>query len=176
VSIDNAVVHAAQDRRAPTPDALFETLSNPWVLYAVGAVLLGVAAYRSRSVAPLLAAAIALPVTTILTSFLKSWIGRARPPLVDHTIHVLGTLPTDMSFPSGHASTTFAAIAVVTAYLLRLRPPLLVAGALVALSRVWLGVHYPSDVIVGAALGYGIGRLAVTIVRRLPSDRLRETR
>ena len=176
MSLDGAIVHAVQDLRAPLPDAVFRLLSDARFLRVVGAVLLAVATYRRRSAAAIVAAAIALPTTALVTAWLKAAVGRARPPLADRTIHALVALPSDLSFPSGHASSTFAAVAVIAASLPRLRLPLLAAGALVAVSRVWLGVHYPSDVIVGAALGYGIGTLAVVVVRRLPIGALRETR
>ena len=58
--------------------------------------------------------------------------------------------------PSGHATTAFAAALAAGLVHPRLRVPLLVLAGLIAVSRVWLGVHYPSDVLVGAAVGSAV--------------------
>ena len=81
---------------------------------------------------------------------------RPRPSLVDPAIHPLVAVPHSAAMPSGHASTAFAAAVSVGLVHPRLRWPLVVLAGLIALSRVWLGVHYPTDVIAGAALGAAI--------------------
>jgi undecaprenyl-diphosphatase len=76
------------------------------------------------------------------------------------------------SFPSGHATVSFACAAVLAAALPRLRVPLFALAALIAFSRVYVGVHYPSDVVGGAALGILIAialrRLAAVLRRSAP--------
>ncbi len=67
------------------------------------------------------------------------------------------------SFPSGHATSYFAAATVYSLKLPKLAPFLGVAGALLALSRVYLGRHWPSDVLAGAALGTCAGMLTVRL-------------
>jgi undecaprenyl-diphosphatase len=73
--------------------------------------------------------------------------------------------------PSGHASTSFAGAVVLTALVRRAAPALFVLALLVAVSRVYVGVHYPLDVVAGAALGAAVGLAAVWLVRapRMPS-------
>jgi undecaprenyl-diphosphatase len=61
------------------------------------------------------------------------------------------------SFPSGHAASSFAAATVLTRGLERGRAAVWALAALIALSRVWVGVHYPLDVIAGALLGVAVG-------------------
>ena len=91
-----------------------------------------------------------------LTDVLKRAFDRPRPSLVDPAVHPLVAVPHSAAMPSGHASTAFAAAVAVGLVHPRLRWPLLALAALIALSRVWLGVHYPTDVIAGAALGAAI--------------------
>ena len=74
------------------------------------------------------------------------------------------------SFPSNHTTSYFAAATVYAIKFPRLAPALGMTGALVALSRVYLGEHWPSDVLAGAALGAGAGLLAVRLEK--PISRL----
>jgi len=93
--------------------------------------------------------------TYALNTAIKGVVRRHRPTLED--LPALIATPTKLSFPSAHASSSFAA---ATAYAPLLpRSPLHAVAGLMALSRVYLGVHYPSDIAAGAALGTLIGRL-----------------
>ena len=95
----------------------------------------------------------------------KRAFDRPRPSLVDPSVHPLVAVPHSAAMPSGHASTAFAAAVAVGLVHPQLRWPLLALAALIALSRVWLGVHYLTDVIAGAALGaaiaLGLWRLSI---------------
>ena len=92
---------------------------------------------------------------------LKDAIPRARPH-----VHALVTRPHSHSFPSGHATTSFACATVLALTLPRFAVPLLVLAAAVAWSRVYVGVHYPLDVLAGAALGAVIGFCVSRLARR----------
>ena len=102
------------------------------------------------------------------SGLLKELFDRLRPAFADPTFAAAVTTPATPSFPSGHATTAFAAAAAVGALHPRLRWPLFALAALVGLSRVYLGVHYGLDVLAGAALGTAIGLGAVWTARRLP--------
>jgi len=85
---------------------------------------------------------------------IKRAIGRQRPAVEDLP-HLMAT-PTGLSFPSSHSTTSFAA-ALAFRRLLPM-PLLYTAAILMAVSRLYLGVHYPSDIAAGAMLGSVIGR------------------
>src|SRR5437870_6824109 len=84
---------------------------------------------------------------------LKALFDRERPPLRYAEPKPLVHVPHDASFPSGHAATSFAAATIISAAFPRLTPALFLLAAAVAFSRVYVGVHYPLDVIGGATLG-----------------------
>jgi undecaprenyl-diphosphatase len=151
---DRAVVEAFQDAHWHPADWVFIHLSDWWVksLVIIG---IGLAADLWTRRLPVAAAlsTVAYFAAGGLANVLKDVFDRPRPPLVDPAIHPLVAVPHDYSMPSGHAATAFAAAVAVGLVRPRLRVPLLALAALVAISRVWLGVHYLSDVLVGAALG-----------------------
>ena len=97
----------------------------------------------------------AIFATQLLNTALKALFRRKRPALAD--LPALVPVPTSLSFPSAHASTSFCAARTFR----ELAPvPLDAVAAAIAFSRVYFGVHYPSDVLVGAALGTAVGGAA----------------
>ena len=92
-----------------------------------------------------------------LNTAVKALVARQRPQLED--LPQLMDTPTRLSFPSAHATTSFCAARMFSAGLLP-APPLYALASAMAASRVFLGVHYPSDVLAGAALGSVVGSLA----------------
>lgn len=113
---------------------------------------------------------VVLAVTALLVFVLKRIIGRARPCNCLADVHArVFAAPTDFSFPSGHASGSFAFLVFLAIVLVKTTPPDATAGArlgrrlgaaamvlvaiLVGLSRISLGVHFPGDVLAGAILG-----------------------
>ncbi|HEY2536634.1 MAG TPA: phosphatase PAP2 family protein [Solirubrobacteraceae bacterium] len=92
--------------------------------------------------------------TYALNTAIKLAVRRRRPELPG--LPALTGTPTQLSFPSAHASTSFAAAGLYTR--LGLPAPVLYGLAVkLSLSRLYLGVHYPSDVLAGAALGALVG-------------------
>jgi decaprenylphosphoryl-5-phosphoribose phosphatase len=102
-----------------------------------------------------LAAAATVPLTLGLNYAVKRAIRRERP--VIEGLAPFGRVPRSLSFPSAHAATSFAGAVRIAVLVPRWRRPLLGAAALMAFTRPYLGVHYPSDVIAGAAVGTMIG-------------------
>ncbi len=87
----------------------------------------------------------------------KNVVRRPRP-VIDDLPALTGT-PTQLSFPSTHAATSFAGARALTAAGLPAGPLRALAVSL-ALSRLYLGVHYPTDIVAGATLGHVVGGFA----------------
>jgi undecaprenyl-diphosphatase len=125
------------------------------------------AAYRRWGVLWLTVIAVALADWSAMA--LKALSDRQRPPERYAVPKALVPVPHDPSFPSGHAATSFAAATMLTFAFPRLAPALFVLAAAVAFSRVYVGVHYPLDVVGGAVLG----TLVAIALRLLVRARLR---
>ena len=109
------------------------------------------AAYRRWGV--LLLTVIAVALADFVVAALKAIVDRPRPFTRYAEPKVLVPRPHDASFPSGHAAASFAAATILSLAFPKAAPVFLVLAAAVVYSRVYVGVHYPLDVIAGAALG-----------------------
>ena len=138
-----------------------------WILCAV--VLLAVPKTRKTGYAAALSLIFGAIVTNLL---LKNIVARPRPFAEIEALIPMITKPKDFSFPSGHTTASFA----VALVMLRMLPkkfgiPAVVLAALVAFSRLYLGVHYPTDVLTGFVIALVGSMLSVWIVRTKPEDK-----
>jgi len=173
VELDHNLVDVMPSLQSPVLTSVFIVLSAWWVK---GPLLigLGLAADLRRRRLPVafLAAGVATLVTAEVVGLLKNAFDRPRPPQSDPGLGSLVALPHNPSFPSGHAATAFAAATAIAILCPKLRPWALALAAAVALSRVYLRVHFPLDVLAGGLIGVGFGALAGVVA--LSAVRLRQ--
>jgi undecaprenyl-diphosphatase len=114
-------------------------------------------------------------VAQLLSYGLRDWIDRRRPPLVYPEPKPLVHVPHSGSFPSGHATAAFACATVLAWRAPRLAFPSYVLAGAIAWSRVYVGVHWPLDVLGGTALGILVATALLMLVA-IPPRLRRETR
>jgi membrane-associated phospholipid phosphatase len=169
--LDRAAYQAVAEMPTPLLDsplrriADFANFSKPWLLVAGALALFGGA--RGRRAAFTGMAAIGL-TSLVINQPIKLAGNRRRPGRTR-----LGVpesrwvrMPSSTSFPSGHAASAAAFAVSVGRVLPGLRVPLSAAAIIVAFSRVYTGVHYPGDVVVGATVGAVLGRATAAVARR----------
>jgi undecaprenyl-diphosphatase len=167
-SFDTAVAEwVAQHRFAPI-NGFFVALGTVEKLGAIWiacALVLGIATRRG------VAWTTGLVVVTAVTTFaadsvsfgIKDLTHRARPFVAHPQIHPLYVVHSS-SFPAGHAATAFAGATLLTYVAPRLWPLFVGLATAVSYSRVYVGVHYPTDVLVGASIGVAVGALGIAVL------------
>ena len=115
-------------------------------------------------------AALVGPAAVNVNYAVKLAVGRQRPLIEGHP--PLARAPSKLSFPSAHATSSLAAATAIGRVEPRTRLPLYALAGAICLSRPYLGMHYPSDVVAGAALGVLLGALAPGVSARATEDRL----
>jgi undecaprenyl-diphosphatase len=118
---------------------------------------------RARAAAGRGVAAIA--IASAVTNGPAKLLVRRRRPFSKERPALIRT-PRSPSFPSGHSASAFAFATAVSGELPRLAPALVPLAGAVAYSRVHTGVHYPSDVVAGAAIGVACGLLVLRVAPR----------
>lgn len=111
-----------------------------------------------------LAFTFALVIQIILQIVMKKIFSRERPYIKHEDITNLMLPPDRFSFPSGHTAGAFAMTFVFYYFYPVMFIPFLVLSLMIGISRMYLGLHYPTDVLAGMVVGYVSARLSVVIV------------
>ncbi len=133
-----------------------------WFWICLGVVLSVIPKTRKIGLTVCLALVINLVVCNLT---LKPLIGRMRPFDLKEGIDLLISKPTDFSFPSGHTSASFASAVAVFMYNKKYGSMALVLAFLIAFSRLYLYVHFPTDVLGGIIIGSLCGICAYFLVK-----------
>lgn len=149
-------------------DGFWKTITHlgdaGWSWIMLGIVLLIPKKTRKAGIAALAALAIGALITNVA---LKNIIARIRPYEVVEGLKLLIEPQSDFSFPSGHTCASIGAALAMYPFLERKWGiPLVILAVLISLSRLYVGVHYPTDVLGGAVVGAFAAWGAVRIVKR----------
>lgn len=157
--MDSAIVAWFAAHRSAPMDALAVFLTwagRAGLIFALMAILRG-ALNKKLAMAAWQVVLAALLATLVSNSVLKPMVDRPRPFLANPALEVVGTPPASESFPSGHAAGSVAGALVLASTWPQARVALWILAGAVAASRVYLGVHYPTDVLGGVVVGWLVG-------------------
>lgn len=171
LSFDNMVLDFLQSIHTPLLNSFFITITKAgdagiiWI--AISVLLLFFEKTRKAGLCSLIALILSLICGNLI---LKNLIARDRPFFqAVAEFEYLISYPSGYSFPSGHTLSSFAAATAISRVMKSkwFTIPLMTLAALIGLSRLYLYVHFPTDVIAGAILGVLLGFLAIYIFARL---------
>lgn len=150
--------------------AFITSLGNAGIIWIVLAVVLLILP-KTRKTGIIVAAALLMDLI-LCNLILKNLVARVRPYDVNTAIAILIKKPLDFSFPSGHTAASFAAMtALFLAKMKKTWIAALVLAVLIAFSRLYFYVHYPTDVLGGAVVGILSGIIGYTIVEKIDKRR-----
>lgn|GEM_PF-1038865 len=169
--LDRAVYAAVAGTATPRIDGALQRLTSTadnsklWIAISLGLAIGGGPEGRKAALTGM--TSIGLASVSVNQGF-KRVLRRQRPDRDKSTVPQTRQvpMPASTSFPSGHSASAFAFASGVGSVFPLLSPPLHVAAAIVAYTRVHSGVHYPGDVVVGSLVGIACGQLAPRLVQR----------
>lgn len=130
-------------------------LGNGGIMWIIIALALTISKKHRRAGIIMIAGLIVCLLTGNI--LLKNAIERLRPFIQNPEIQLLIPPPSGFSFPSGHSFSSFISAVILSKYNRRLAPAALITASLIAFSRIYLYVHFPTDILCGAALGIILG-------------------
>ncbi len=154
--------------RHPWLDVFFTFITKlgnaGWIWILAGILLLVCKRHRREGAAVLGALLIGFVITNL---FLKNIVARPRPYTVLQGLEILISEPSDYSFPSGHTcSSVAAALTMLRMSDKRIGIAACILAVLIAFSRMYIGVHYPTDILAGAVIGVFAAFLSVWMMNK----------
>lgn len=150
--------------------AFITSLGNAGIIWIVLAAVLLILP-KTRKTGIIVAAALLMDLV-LCNLILKNLVARVRPYDVNTAIDILIKKPLDFSFPSGHTAASFTAMtALFLAKMKKAWIAALVLAVLIAFSRLYFYVHYPTDVLGGAVVGILSGIIGYAIVEKIDKRR-----
>ena len=139
------------------------SLGNGGMIWIVATVLLMIPK-KTRKVG--ITSAVALLLSLIINNnIIKNTVQRPRPFATFKELQIIVPIPSEFSFPSGHTASSFAAASVFFRQLpKKLGLPSVILAGIIGFSRLYVGVHYPTDVIAGVIMGILLSYLAEILV------------
>jgi len=165
LSLDEALLLAMRRFHSPVRTAVAHSLTclgdaKSWTIMGIASL----ATFTPRGIHLGLRLAAATGIATLLSQTLKRSLTRARPDVSIAGFEALAANPDRFSFPSGHTAAAFGVAVAFAGEPWNLGPLALLLAVGIALSRVYLGAHYPLDVGAGATLGVFAGIAARLLV------------
>ena len=161
------VLYALQDIHNPILDVCMKLLSDlgnaGLFCILVSIVLMIIPKYRKMGIQCAITMALAFIIGNL---FFKNLLMRARPCQIDTAVQLLVKIPHDYSFPSGHTMNGFAASLSILYNNKRLGIPAVVLATLIAISRLYNFVHFPTDVIGGFIIALVLSMLTDYLVKK----------
>ena len=166
--IDRSILYFINDTLSnPIFDLFFTTITNEllWAIPAlIGLVELIVRGGKRGKIAAVLLLIAAIATDKTVVEIIKPAIGRLRPShALGDTVNLLVPKGGRYGFVSAHAANIFVGTTILSYFYDQWKKPLLFLAFSVALSRVYVGVHYPGDVLFGGLFGYGMAWLIITL-------------
>jgi undecaprenyl-diphosphatase len=160
------LLYALQQIHSPVLDGIMTVLSdlgNAGIFWIALSLVLTVSPKYRRTGIQMM---VSIVVTFIIGNLvLKNIVMRARPCQIDTTVALLVHIPSDYSFPSGHSMNGFATSVALCYNDKKFGIPAVILAALIAFSRLYNFVHFPTDVLFGAILG-SVVAIAVCVIFR----------
>ena len=163
-----AVLEALQKIHSPVLDAVlgfFTYIGTAGIIWAVSAVIM-LRSVRTRKAG--ISVIISLFYELIINEMLiKHIVQRPRPFILHPWVDTIVSRPSSFSFPSGHTCSSFAAATAIFCFNRKLGAAAYLAAALIGFSRNYFYIHFPTDVICGAAIGIVLGVFAHLTAEKL---------